>query len=363
MLSVIDADTHIAEPQVMWDLIDREMYPRRPVLVSVPEDTLYKSWNAFWLIDGNIFPKPAGRGGFRLVTPSVSRVQSSRSDIQIGGREITNIDARLADMDRLGIEVQVVYPTLFLVYITDDAELDVALCRAYNRWLAQACSQAMNRLKWVIVPPLRSIEHSIEEIRWGKEHGAVGVFFRGIEGNLTLDHPYFFPVYAEASRLDLPICVHSGAGAPALNALFDLDRNRQWAASGVPPLYAFSDIVYNEIPEKFPDLRFGFIEASAGWVPFLIHKLKRHLRQRWKFSSPVELFRQYRLYVACESDEDVPYLLHYIGENHVLIGSDYGHNDPAEEPRLLASMQSREGLGPTVLKKILSENPKRFYSL
>lgn len=40
MLSVIDADTHIAEPQAMGKLIDGEMYPRRPVLVSVPEDTV-----------------------------------------------------------------------------------------------------------------------------------------------------------------------------------------------------------------------------------------------------------------------------------------------------------------------------------
>ena len=38
-------------------------------------------------------------------------------------------------MDRLGIEIQVIYPTLFLVYLTDDAELEIALCKAYNRWM------------------------------------------------------------------------------------------------------------------------------------------------------------------------------------------------------------------------------------
>ena len=68
MLGVVDADTHIAESEGIWEFIDEEMYPRRPVLVSVPDDTLYDASNAFWLIDGDIFPKPSGKGGFRLVT-------------------------------------------------------------------------------------------------------------------------------------------------------------------------------------------------------------------------------------------------------------------------------------------------------
>ena len=53
---------------------------------------------------------------------------------------MTDIPARLADMDRLGIATQIVYPTLFLVYLTDDPELDVALARAYNRFMAHACA-------------------------------------------------------------------------------------------------------------------------------------------------------------------------------------------------------------------------------
>ena len=117
MLGVVDADTHIAEPQRMWEFIDEEMYPRRPVLVSLPDDTLYGASNATWLIDGNIFPKPSGKGGFRLVTPSEAKSQSSRGDITIASREITDPKIRLADMDRLGIQIQVIYPTLFMSFV------------------------------------------------------------------------------------------------------------------------------------------------------------------------------------------------------------------------------------------------------
>ena len=68
MQPIIDADTHISESAEMWAMFDKEMYGRRPVLLSLPDDTLYGNWNKTWLIDGNIFPKPAGKGGFRLIT-------------------------------------------------------------------------------------------------------------------------------------------------------------------------------------------------------------------------------------------------------------------------------------------------------
>ena len=73
MPGVLDADTHIAESEAMWSYIDKEMYPRRPVLTKIPDDTWYKERNAFWLIDGEIFPKPAGKASYSLITPSAQK--------------------------------------------------------------------------------------------------------------------------------------------------------------------------------------------------------------------------------------------------------------------------------------------------
>ena len=195
MAHVIDADTHIAESEHMWQMIEPGMRHRRPVVVSVPNDTLYKERDAFWLIDGNIFPKPAGKGSFPLITPSAQTREVGRDDMLIASREMSDIGARLRDMDRLGIGSQVVYPTLFLVYLTDDADLELALARAYNRYIAQACALSEGRIRWVMIPPLKSVKDTIEEMTWAKENGAVGVFFRGIERDRTMDDPYFFPIY------------------------------------------------------------------------------------------------------------------------------------------------------------------------
>jgi len=362
MAFILDADTHICEPAVMWDFLPKELYPRRPVMATLPSDTLYGGRNAVWLIDGNIFPKPAGKGGFSLATPCQTDFGRARTDIQIACREITDPAARVADMDKHGIDQQVVYPTLFLVYLTDDVTLEVGLCQAYNRFLGDASDKSNGRIRWVLVPPLRSVDATVQEMRWGKEHGAVGVFIKGIERDLTLDDPYFFPVYAEAQRLDLPVCVHTAAGCPAWTNVFTIERNSSFPHIRLLPLIAFRDLVQNRIPEQFPKLRWGFIEAGASWVPYVFHNLQRQLKDDPSRYGP-QLMEDYNFFVACEVGEDVGYLSKFIGEDHIIIGSDYGHTDPSTEPELVASLKGREELSPEAIDKILGANPRALYGL
>ena len=363
MQTVIDADTHISEGEAMWALIEKPMQPRRPIMVSVPEDTWYGNRNAFWLIDGEIYPKPAGKGSFALVTPSAQRVQEGRKDSTPQTREMTDVRGRLADMDKLHTEVQIVYPTLFLVYNTIDRDLELALCRAYNRFLAQACAQSSGRMKWVALLPLQNMSAAIDEIRFAQHNGAVGIFFRGIEGDYTLDHPYLFPVYEEAQKQHLSICIHTGCGVRAILEMFDLARNHTFGHTRVMPLLAFRDLVANRVPEKFPELKFGFIEAAAGWVPFLIHIVRRLLKDKFRFGSSAELFREYRIYVACEADEDIPYLAKCMGQDYLLIGSDYPHSDPSREDQFVNAINVRSDIAPGLKHKLLYDNPRAFYGL
>jgi uncharacterized protein len=363
MNGIIDADTHISEGEAMWALIETPMQPRRPIMLSVPDDTWYGNRNAFWLIDGEIYPKPAGKGSFALVTPSAQRVQEGRKDSTPQTREMTDIRGRLADMDKLHTEIQIVYPTLFLVYNTKDRELEVALCRAYNRFLAQACAESSGRMKWVAVLPFQSMSVAVDEIRFAKQNGAVGIFFRGIEGDYTLDHPYLFPVYEEAQKNQLAICIHTGCGVKAILEMFELARNHTFGHTRVMPLLGFRDLVANKIPEQFPDLKFGFIEAAASWVPFLIHIVHRLLKDKFRFASSAELFREYRLYVACEADEDIRYLAKCMGEDHLLIGSDYPHSDPSREDQFVNAINVRSDISPELKQKLLYENPRAFYGL
>ena len=65
----------------------------------------------------------------------------------------------------LEIDVQVLYPSLFLRPLTRKPEVELALCRSYNRWLADVWSQGKGRLRWAAVLPLMSMDAALEERR------------------------------------------------------------------------------------------------------------------------------------------------------------------------------------------------------
>ena len=370
MAGVVDADTHIIEHPGMWDLFDPKLYQRRPVLASTTENSVYGENNQVWLIDGTAVPKRFGKGS-ALVAVGGSDRENARTDIAASVRYVTDPVARVRDMDKRGVDAEVVYPTLLLGYLEVDVALEVAICQAYNLFLAEAWKTAGDRLRWVVVPPLRDMDASVREIETARDHGAVGVFFRGVEGDRSLAESYFFPVYEAANRLGMAICIHTGAGAPEITKVFDRNFSHNLPHVRSLPLFAFRDLVAHKIPERFPELRIGFIEASASWVPYVLHHLSRASSARLNAGGDADatldwgpnLFRDYRLYVAAEADEDLPYLLTHIGEDHIIMGSDYGHQDQSREDGMVAVMRRKENISPGVVEKILCDNPRRFYGL
>ena len=76
-----------------------------------------------------------------------------------------------------------------------------------------------------------------------------------------------------------------------------------------------------------------------------------------------KLFEQYRLYIACEADEDIPINLKYVGENNLLIGSDYAHEDGRMDAQMVSKLRNRTDIPSRVADKILVENPHRFWPL
>ena len=89
-------------------------------------------------------------------------------------------------MDQLGVDVQVIYPTIFLRPLTNKPAVDRALCRSYNRWLADIWAEGKGRLRWAAVLPLLDMDAALAELRWAREHGACAVFIRGLEGDKRL---------------------------------------------------------------------------------------------------------------------------------------------------------------------------------
>ena len=91
-------------------------------------------------------------------------------------RELEDLAGRIAHMDQMCVEVQVIFPTFFIRYTTENAEAERALTRTYNRWLAEKCSNTDGRLRWAAMLPFMRPEAAAEELRWAKDNGACGFF-------------------------------------------------------------------------------------------------------------------------------------------------------------------------------------------
>jgi uncharacterized protein len=382
MDGIIDADTHVIESDAIWKHFDSNVAHRRPVAVVCDDLTTGKPRNR-WLIDGVLVPKPDGKGGQQLATPPVNPEEAAARNWTT--KALLDVPARLEDADVMGVERQVVFPTLFIAHLTFDPELDVALARAYNRFQASVWEQGKGRIRWVAVLPFHDIRASLDELTWARERGAVGFLARGIEGERSLAEEYFFPVYEEASRLDMPMTIHTGPGCPAYLEVLDNRINGPFAGVRMLPLVAFQNLVSMRIPEKFPDLRIGFIETGASWVPYLLHFVERDWRRKGQLEERhlgPKLFQDYRIYVACESDEDIPYLAQLIGEDNLVSGSDYGHHagqlptleansftnrlrggDPSADLAVVGELRGREDLSPEIVDKILKVNPRKLYGM
>jgi predicted TIM-barrel fold metal-dependent hydrolase len=73
--------------------------------------------------------------------------------------------------------------------------------------------------------------------------------------------------------------------------------------------------------------------------------------------------RQNRLYVACETQDDLPYILTYTGEDSLVIGSDYGHSDPHMELNAMRAIRDRTDVEPRIISKIVDDNARALYGL
>ena len=117
-MPTIDADAHVIECDQTWSYIENEKL--RPYLVAPGGGRAQN-----WLIDGRVF----------------HRGVNFDKHLPLDICEMRDIKGRLRHMDELEIDVQVLYPSLFLRPVTARPEVENAICRSYNRWLIDICAK------------------------------------------------------------------------------------------------------------------------------------------------------------------------------------------------------------------------------
>jgi predicted TIM-barrel fold metal-dependent hydrolase len=347
---IVDADCHVIECEQTWEQADPDEARVAPFALTATDGKRYLS------IDGRLRPATAGQGDDRGVKVRLSGL----AQISQANRTMQDIPARLRHMDELGVDIQVLYPTIYLGQLTAKREVEAAMSRSYNRWLAGIWEQADGRLRWAMVPPLLDIEESIEQLRWSRDSGACGIFMRGFEGDRLLHDPYFFPLYEEAEKLDVPVCVHAGCANPPFRTLV---ASEPFAGAKLPVISACHSVLFHDLPGQFPTLRWAFLEASSDWIPWVVNDIRRRREREGMAPLSENPLRDNRMYVTCQTNDDVPLAISYGGEDSLITGTDYGHAGTTGDLRALKDLEQNSELPPNVVRKILEDNPRRLYGI
>jgi uncharacterized protein len=329
---VVDADGHILEPMTLWRRFlpshARQFAPR----------VVRNDWGLDTVFVGSqeIVTAPLGLLG----TPG-SRMDETDpakklrwEDAQPGGFDPA---IRLQDMDREGISVAVLYPSIGLnFWAIEDPPAAVALACAYNDWLAEYCRTDPRRLVGAAMLPFQDPESAVSELRRAQGLGFRVAFVRPNPccGRHVGD-PAFEPVWAAAEDLGVTVGVHEGSS----NTIRTLGADRYFnplllhaMSHAFEQMLACATLIVTGVMERHPALHFAFLEAGGGWGPYWLWRLDEQVRGFGRYAPemkllPSEYFRR-QCWIAFEGDEDtLPALLPHIGEDAVVWGSDYPHHD------------------------------------
>jgi hypothetical protein len=380
---IIDGDGHVSEPMSVWtDYLETEFYPRfhhalgpTGIETLVIEDRVQST-----VVQGS--PHLTGPERVRIsmgdaVTPRgilPGRARNRRFDEGHPGG--SQPQARLAVHDAEGIEAAVLFPTLGLfVGSARDPRVATAASRAINRWLADYCATAPNELFGVATLAIQDPAGAAMELRrCVKECGFVAGTIRpnpAMDGTTLADQP-LDPIWQEAQDLGVPICLHSGAPA-GFQPLVSRGRVKTQLVAHIidhsyEQMLAFGGLYEVGFFDRFPRLKVGFMEASAGWAPWWLDRLEEHA-ETWGWSlprgikrSPAEVFHD-QCVVGGEGEEPmIPYVQERLGHEKVLWASDFPHFD-CHLPGLVAPVLERTDLSPAQREAFLGGAASRFYAL
>lgn len=376
---IYDADAHVMMSPRMWADLPEEYRFRRPRPVRFGDAADLGGWQTAWLLDGRLDPHPFGPGTHASNIPSMT-MQEYGADPEragdfsgtaqpIGVVDLSDPPARVAALDAMGIDVQVLFPSTSYAAISTDPGLEAALFRAYNRYVAGQCRSVSDRLKWAGLLPLREPHQAVAAIEEMATLGASAAVVFGTAGEQMLSDRAFAPVWDEFARTGLPLCIHMGMSYTPFEKLCHSIQDANMIGKALPAQLAFVAIVGHGMLDRYPSLRVAFLEFGGEWIFYAVGRMRHYVEvNRRRMADPAMLpastvedyIASGRLYLAVESsDAMMAQELVLLGERQILYSSDFPHGEGRDEAA--TEIIGRTDIGEDQKRRILYDNAAEFF--
>lgn len=275
---------------------------------------------------------------------------------------ISQVEARLSDMDAEGIDIQAISCVPFVMYPEVSAELGLTIARINNDALAAACARLPDRFVPLASVPLQDPPAAARELERAAHLGLRGVEIPPNVLGQGLDEPQFEVFWEAAEALHMVVCMHPFEAAPhGMLARYGLGNL-------VGNLYdtglAAALLIYGGVLERHPALRV-VLYHGGGAFPSLIGRLDMGYRTNPECQAaiprpPSTYVNQFAFDSITFRQDMLRYLINTYGPDHLVVGSDYplpaGLVHPVAEVKAL-------GLDPETEDAVLGGNASRLLRL
>ena len=358
--TIISADSHVQEPDEIYsERLPREFRDRVPRIEE-------RDGKRYFIVEGR---KPRRLDLAETRETEEDQQREFRSDPS-GGRDI---DRRLADLARDGVDAEVIYPNDSLaVFLSPDPRYQMAVAQAYNDWISEWFGGHRDRFAPVGVLPVADIPAAIAEVQRAASLGLRAIKLPIVANSRPYHHPDYEPLWAAIDDAGLVLTFHS----------FTNDRDQypeDWgeedgfggalsfmALSMAEGLQPVTYMISSGALERHPNMKMAVVESGAGWLAWLLHVLdeqvaKKHMWIRPRLAlKPSEYFKR-QGYVTFSDDPMALRNIEFTGTDCLMWGSDYPHDEGTFPHSRDVIERTFEGLSDVDRTKIVHDNAATLY--
>ena len=354
---IVSADAHANEPADLWATrIDAKYRDRVPRVIV---DASGVKWRV-----------SEGHRPDRLRTDQLEGEDRLR---QLAGADP---EQRLRDMDRDGIDAEVIFPNKGLsMWATPDAAFAMAQCRVYNEWAWEVFARYNHRMSPAAAIATADLEGSLAEVQRVARLGfrALTLPCKPVWGAHDVDHPnynlpVFDPLWAAIQDAGLPVTFHVSTGRDPRAARGNGGAVINYVSHSLSPtIEPVANLCASGVLSRFPRLRFATIEAGIGWVAWLLDAMdeayrKHHFWVRPRLAKlPSEYFHEHG-FASFQEDPAGLALAEPMGlADNFMWGNDYPHHEGTWPHSAEAIERTMSGLSDAARAKVLGLNAARLF--
>jgi predicted TIM-barrel fold metal-dependent hydrolase len=373
----ISADCHLdllwLPPELFVSEAPRELKERMPYVANSPDGPRWVANNGatFGLVGG------VGASGTPYIPGKQLRVDKMAAtglytDGKKGIRRPGDPELRAKEMDRDGVDAEVIYGILAAAAKLNDREASNELLRIYNTWLNEFCSHHPDRFIGLACLPYGDINAAVAEV-----HRVAKMGFKGIELSCSWDmepmwHPNWEPLWQAINEVNIPLHFHTFPSvSPKIREQHSGLTLRALMYSSlclfqITLANILTALMGRAVFERYPNFRVVFGESGIGWIPYVLDRMDFEYEDQYKDlpmkMKPSEYWRR-QCRATFQYDRVGTKLIDEMGVETLMWGSDYPHPDGVWPDSETYIKEQFAHLPADVTHKMTCENAGRFYGL